>query len=143
MSKLLQNYHIVLDGIDKAGKDLVRSYIYYLGKQKFICTARGYMSMVAYSNLNNRGYQYDMSTQKSIVNVLLTVDKEDWLIRCKNTGEKVIDYEKHTSEFHKVFTDLQNAGYEVLLYNTSAMTPYQIAKDIIEKLNEIEVEYAK
>ena len=99
--------------------------------------------MVAYSNLNNRGYQYDMSTQKNIVNVLLTVDKEDWLIRCKNTGETVIDYEKHTTEFRKVFNDLQNAGYEVLLYNTSAMTPYQIAKDIVEMLNKIEVEYAK
>lgn len=143
MSKPFKYYHIVLDGIDKTGKDLVRSYIYYLGKQKFICTARGYMSMVAYSNLNNRGYQYDMSTQTNIVNVLLTVDKEDWLIRCKNTGEKIIDYEKHTAEFRKVFNDLQKAGYEVLLYNTSAMTPYQIAKDIIEILNKIEVEYAK
>lgn len=99
--------------------------------------------MVAYSNLNNRGYQYDMSTQKHIVNVLLTADKEDWLIRCKNTGEKIIDYETHTAEFNKVFNDLQNAGYKVLQYNTSVMTPYQIAKDIVDKVNSIEVEHAK
>lgn len=99
--------------------------------------------MVVYSNLENRGYDYDMSTQKNIVNVLLTVDKEDWLIRCKNTGEKVIDYEKHTAEFNKVFNDLQNAGYKVLQYNTSTMTPYQIAKDIVDIVNSIEVEYAK
>lgn len=99
--------------------------------------------MVVYSNLENRGYNYDMSTQKNIINVLLTADKEDWLIRCKNTGEKIIDYETHTAEFNKVFNDLQNAGYKVLQYNTSKMTPYQIAKDIVDIANSIEVEHAK
>ena len=138
MSKQFKYYHIVLDGIDKTGKDLVRSYIYYLGKQKFICTARGYMSMVAYSNLNNRGYDYDVSTQKNIVNVLLTVDKEDWLIRCKNTGEKIINYEEHTKAFEDAFKILEKNNMHTLRFNTTHQTPYNIAKLIVQWVNHLE-----
>ena len=96
-------YNIVLDGIDKTGKDTIRQYIFYLQNAKYICTTRGYMSMVVYSKIFNRDYEYDIENQKNTLNVLLTADKADWEIRCKITNEPKIDYDLHTKEFNEVF----------------------------------------
>lgn len=140
MKRKFKYYHIVLDGIDKVGKDLVRSYIYYLGKQKYICTARGFMSMQSYAIIFDRDYQYSLETQKYVLNVLLTADKEDWLIRCKNTNEHVIEYETHTKAFEEMYALLKDNGYKTMRFNTSEITPYQIAKQIVEYAEKLDME---
>lgn len=133
----MKYYQIVIDGIDRAGKDSVKNYIYYLGKAKYICNARGYASMVVYSNIYHRNYEYDIENQKNIVNILLTVDKADWEIRCKTTNEPKRNYEKDVDEFQKVFAELTKHGYYTLIFNTSNETPYQIAKKIILYMEQI------
>jgi len=130
-------YNIVLDGIDKTGKDTIRQYIYYLQNAKYICTARGYMTMVVYTKLFNRGYKYDITNQEHTVNVLLTADKDDWEIRCKMTKEPSIDYDIHTKEFNEVYNQLKDNGYHTLMFNTSHNTPYEIAKEILKYVNKI------
>ena len=137
--KPMRIFQIFLDGIDKTGKDLIRSYIFYLGKGRYICVARGIASMRVYSKLYDRPYEYDDTTQQNVVNVLLTVDKEDWKIRCKTSNEALTDYDNETIEFEKEFKALEDKGYHVLRFNTSKFTPYSIAKMIIkymEKVNE-------
>lgn len=139
--KPMRYFQIFLDGIDKTGKDLIRSYIFYLGKGRYICVARGIASMRVYSKLYNRPYEYDETTQMNVVNVLLTVDKEDWEIRCKAANEPLTNYDKETKMFNDEFVELEDKGYDVLRFNTSKFTPYIIAKLIIkhmEKLNGIE-----
>ncbi len=130
-------YNIVLDGIDKTGKDTIRQYIFYLQNAKYICNTRGYMAMKVYSKLYNRDYEYDIENQKYILNVLLTADKEDWEIRCKITNEPKIDYEQHSKEFYSVYEELTNAGYHTLIFNTSRLTPCEIAKKILEYINNV------
>lgn len=139
----MKYYQIVIDGIDKSGKDCIKSYIYYLGKAKYICNARGYMSMVVYSDMYNRNYEYDVENQKNIVNILLTVDKEDWEIRCKTTNEPIRNYDKDTALFTNVFSNLLRTGYHVLTFNTSKETPYQIAKQIVDYMEKINNEESK
>lgn len=138
MNKPTKMYHIVLDGIDKTGKDLIRSYIYYLGNAKYICTARGFTSMVAYSNLYNRPHTYDVSTQTHILNVLLTVEKEDWIVRCNHTKETQIDYEEHTKAFEDAFKILEKNYMHTLRFNTTHQTPYVIAKLILQWMNRLD-----
>lgn len=133
----LKCYQIFLDGIDKTGKDLIRSYIFYLGKGKYICIARGIASMRVYSALYNRPYEYDDACQKNVVNVLLTVDKEDWEVRCKAANEPLTNYEKEKALFEKEFLALEDKGYDVLRFNTSKFTPYVIAKLIIKHMEKI------
>lgn len=133
----MKYYQIVIDGIDRAGKDSIKNYIYYLGKAKYICNARGYLSMVVYSNIYNRDYRYDIENQKNIVNVLLEVNKDDWEIRCKTTNEPSRNYEIDSIEFQKVFSDLVRSGYHTLVFNTSNETPYQIAKKIVDYMEKI------
>lgn len=133
----MQYYQIFLDGIDKTGKDLIRSYIFYLAKGRYICVARGIVSMRVYSKIYKRPYKYYDDLQKNVVNVLLTVDKEDWEIRCKAANEPITDYEKETKEFEKEFFVLEDKGYPVLRFNTSKFTPYAIAKMIVKHMEKI------
>lgn len=139
--KPMKYYQIVLDGIDKTGKDLIRSYIFYLGQGRYICIARGLASMRVYSKLYKRNYQYDEESQKYTVNVLLTVDKDDWTVRCKHVNESLTNYERETQMFNEAFEEMRKQGLKTLGYNTSHRTPYDIAKSILEymeKLNGIE-----
>lgn len=129
-------YQIVLDGIDKTGKDLIKSYIYYLGKARYICTARGIISMRAYSRIYNRPYKYSFACQKNIMNVYLTVDKQDWEVRCKASHEPIIDYDQEIKIFNEEANKVRiqpNSFYRT--YNTSEMTPFQVAQDILDTID--------
>ena len=137
----MQYYQIFLDGIDKTGKDLIRSYIFYLAKGRYICVARGIASMRVYSRLYNRPYEYDDADQQHVVNVLLNVKKEDWEIRCKTASEPITDYDTEKRLFEEEFNKLEEKGCKVLRFDTSRFTPYVIAKLIVEymeRLNEFD-----
>ena len=125
---------ICLDGIDKTGKDTLLRYIFYLSNKKYLCNARGIMTMIAYSKLYHREFKYSLDGQENIMNILLTADEEDWKIRCKCTSEPVIDYKKNIEAFEYAYRLLQKANKPVLRYNTSELTPYQIAKMIVEEM---------
>lgn len=139
----LKYYKIVIDGIDKTGKDLVKSYIWYVGKKRYLCYARGILSEVAYAHLYNREVEYFVSkaSEERIVNVMLIADKEDWEVRCKTTNEPALDYEKQVEAFDYAKTALTGKLEHFIEINTSIHTPYQTAKiivDYINKLNNLE-----
>jgi hypothetical protein len=123
---------ICFDGIDKAGKELIRNYVNILGNYYYILNDRGLISNIAYAKLYNRQYTYDLSKYKDILFVCLTVDKEDWKVRCKLTNEPKIDYEKNVEVYQDTIKFLKANGIKIVEYNTSEMTPYSIAKQIIQ-----------
>lgn len=129
----LKYYEVCVEGIDRTGKDTISSYITYLSNFKYLVKARGIASMIAYSNLYNRNYEYDFN-DKNKVFVCLFCDYEDWKIRCKLTNEKEIDYFANTKEYFKVMNSLEKNNL-VLYYNTSEITPYCIAKKVISILD--------
>ena len=133
MAERLKYYVIVLDGIDKTGKDLIAKYVFELSGKRYITIARGIMSMIAYSKLFCRDFEYNLEAEKlaPVVNVLLTVDKRDWEIRCKINDEPNIDYDMHSKAFTDASVQLLQAGILVRKYNTSDMTPFNIAKAIV------------
>ena len=134
--------HIVFDGIDKSGKDLIRAYIFYMTNGKYTVTCRGMMSLIAYSKLYNRRYVYNTEKEKQILTVLVTVDKQDWQYRCKVTNEKTdFTYEDHTAAFEEVYNLYVEKGYPVMRFNTSEMTPIQIAKLVVAKIEEMNSGY--
>lgn len=134
----MKYYSICIDGIDKTGKDTLLGFIDRLSNHKYIINVRGMLSQIAYSNLYNRDFNYDLIPQQYILNVLLTVDKEDWETRCKLTKEPIIDYEENCRVFYEAYEVLKNAGLPVVTFNTTQMTPYQVAKAIIKILEEME-----
>lgn len=143
MGKRLNPYVVVLDGIDKTGKDLIAHYVFELSGKRYVAIPRGIISMIAYDKLFNRGIEYDLEAEKNapVLNVLLTVNEDDWKIRCKYSNEPDIDYNEHSKAFVEAAQQLMHAGILIRQYNTSDMTPVNIAKTIVSfmhTLNNIE-----
>ena len=129
--ELLKYDTVVLDGIDKTGKDLISHYVFELSEKRYLCYARGLMSMIAYNDLFNRPYLYECEKQTGVLNVLLRVKYDDWKIRCKVTDEPSLDFEAHAKAFEKARLELVDAGQFVPIFDTSEYSPYQIAKQIV------------
>ena len=141
----LKVFNIELDGIDKCGKDSVRSYVFYLEPGKYLCRARGLISQIAYAKLYKRNIEWDGADYaKNTLFVLLEVDKQDWEIRCKLTNEPNtgFTYEEMTQAFKLALYELKERfdvpENHILVFNTSEYTPYAIADEIkthLEYLN--------
>lgn len=151
-------FNVEFDGIDKVGKDTVMKQIFSVAPNKYIPKARGLMSQIAYSHLNNRGYEYEV-TKGYLDNTLfiyLTVDEDDWKVRCDMSNEKALNavksdtrnevemremrYEKHTAAFDYAWNKLKELGVkeeQMLTFNTSKVTSYQIIKQVVERLEEL------
>lgn len=143
MAEKLTFYTIVLDGIDKSGKDTIAKYIYQLDKRLNILV-RGWPSLVAYSTKYNRNCVYDLP-YKNALYVYCNVERNDWLIRCKINNENMeelnYDYDKHM--FDAAFDILEKNKYHTLRINTTLHTPYSLAKEIVNtvlKLNALKEE---
>ena len=136
---MIQNYYISFEGIDKSGKDIVRKYVNILGNYKYVLMDRGLLSNIVYSKLYNRDYNYDITQFKQWIIVLLKPEYEDWKIRCKLTNEAYINYDENIKLFNQYAKELQNNGIKILEYNTTKLTPYTIAKNIIENIEKLNV----
>lgn len=136
--KVLKKFSLEFEGIDRSGKNIVSKYVNILGKYKYVLMDRGLMSNITYARINNRPYEYDVEQFRNWTIIYLVCDKEDWEVRCKIDNEPKIDYDLHLAEFNKTAKILDDAGVEILVYNTSKYTPYAIAKDIIKYMEQQE-----
>ena len=136
----MKYYSVCLEGIDKTGKDTIWKYVDYISGGNLVINSRGVVSQIAYNELYNRNSTYDLEQQANILHVLLTVDKPDWEIRCKITKEPKIPYEENVEVFEKAFKLIEDNGFPAMRFNTSEMTPYQIAIKIVEKINKLNKE---
>ena len=136
----MKYFSICIDGIDKTGKDTLLGFIDLLSNHKYVINVRGMLSQLAFAELFNREYNYDISIQQYILNVLLTANKEDWEVRCKLTKEPKINYEINCIAFEKAYKLLKENNLPVVRYNTSEMTPFMIAKEIIKYLEKLDEE---
>lgn len=126
---------ISIEGIDKSGKGLVFKYLQQLGNYEHLILDRGPLSNYVFSKMFKRGHQYDIRSFSDILFVFLDVEKEDWEIRRKITGEQKISYFEHYAAYQAAINDFKANGCVFLRYNTSVNTPYQIAKDILKEYN--------
>ena len=126
---------IILEGVDKTGKDTLVQYIDKVCNHKYAVYQRGNISNNAYAKIFNRQtYNYSMS--HNALYVLLTADVEDLKIRFKITNEPNIDIKTHLEVFEDTFTKMTKGCY-VAKCNTSEFTPYKIAKSIVDLVDNI------
>lgn len=134
----MKRQFIEIDGVDRTGKDTLHKYIEQLSNYKYIITTRGILTQLAYTEKFNRGYEYDLECyKKNFVIVLLSAEPEDLAIRCKMTNEPDYTIESDLKLFQEKSEMLEKEyGAIVLRYNTSDTTPYNIAKDIVARLEQ-------
>ena len=150
-------FNVEFDGMDKCGKDSIAKQIFAVDPNKYIINVRGIMSQIAYSWLWKREYVYEMSKGylENTLFVYLTVNEDDWNVRCKLSGEheknkkrtdveSAIEYKtsndafEHANEVLKqAFDNYGVSDKHILKLNTSEMTPYQIILKVVERLNEL------
>ena len=137
----LNIFNVEFDGIDKCGKDSVKSYLFYLEPGKYLSRARGLMSQLAYARLYNRDIEFDATDYtKNTLFVLLLVDKQDWEIRCKLTNEPDtgFSFEQMQSAFsnsmNRLHCDFDVPIERVMIFNTSHATAFEISKKVCERL---------
>ena len=122
---------------------------------KYIPKARGLISQVAYADLYKRDAEYLVSDGyiENTLFVLLTVNEDDWNVRCKLPGEHeknksrsdmeaAVVYESNMQAFLKAYARLTNKygdryGDHFMIFNTSEMTPFQIITKVVERLEEL------
>ena len=121
---------IVIEGIDKTGKDILTNYLRVLSNNKYCCYSRGVISDTAYEMIYGRTVHQREITD-NVFSVLLTANEDDLKVRFKLTKEPEIDIEQHLEVFRDVFYTMTVDKFSVE-FNTSDMTPITIAKHILE-----------
>lgn len=134
-------WNIEIDGVDRVGKNTLAPYLTFLSNYRFAIKPRGLLTQLVYSEKFSRHHEYDYDSYKEhTVIVLLYADEEDLNERFWNTHEKIIDIKNDTKMFDDVANVLNTQGFKVLKYNTSHMTHYDIAKDILSNINKWETQ---
>lgn len=132
---------IEIEGVDKTGKDLIVGYIDRLSNRRYVVNARGLLSMMVYSDIYNRGYDYskELEDNKNTLVVYLKADIEDLQIRHKLSNEPKIDIERDMKVFDDYVEVFLEKGIRVLKFDTSKETPYSIAKAVLDYIDTVEV----
>lgn len=134
----VNNIAIEIEGMDKVGKDTIAEYIGLLSNYKYTLNVRGILTQLVYNDKFNRNYEYVLPYIPFII--FLDVDNVDHAIRCKRAHEPTININKDREVYKAYMNELRKHGVTILEYNTSNMTPYMIADDIIEKLDNTNIE---
>ena len=133
---VIPNIAIEIEGHDKNGKDTIHKYIEQLGGYKYTLNVRGILTQLVYNDKFSRDNEYLM-TYKPLI-ILLSTHPQDVEIRCRMTREPKINVEKDTEVYEYYAKTLEDLGAAIVWrYNTSEMTPYQVGKDIISRLEQI------
>jgi hypothetical protein len=128
---------IVLEGIDKTGKDTIQQYIYRFYKGRYAVYNRGNISNAAYDKIFNRNEYIDRDLPTNFLYVLLTVEPHDLKIRFEMTNEPKLDnLDLHDKVFRDVFYKMTE-NHHRLEFDTTNTTAYNIAKEIINYCDKV------
>ena len=146
-------FNVEFDGIDKCGKDSIMKQMFSVVPNKYIPKARGILSQIAYSKLFNRDAQYNVSNGylENTLIVYLTVDEDDWNVRCdlshehelnkrRSDVEAQIKYKSSSEAFDYAYDTLYKANpykRNMMKLNTSELTPYKIIVEVKNRLEEL------
>lgn len=129
-------WNIEIDGVDRVGKNTLAPYLTFLSNYRFAIKPRGLLTQLVYSKKFNRSHEYDYTSYKEhTIIVLLYADEEDLKERFWNTNEKNIDIKHDMQMFNDTANELIINNFKVLKYNTSHITHYDIAKDILSNID--------
>lgn len=134
---IINNIAIEIEGMDRTGKDTLANYISLMTNYAYTINIRGILTQLVYNDKFSRNNTYMLPYCPFII--FLDVNNVDHAVRCVASKEPKINIDKDREVYYKYIEQLESFGIKVLKYNTSEMTPYMIAKDVIEQLNKIDI----
>ena len=139
MNKKCKVYTVSFDGLDKTGKSTLVKYLAQLSNFTLCILDRGPITNIVWNKIQNREIEYDLEMWRNTLFVRLTADEDDWNIRCKVHHEPPmpLSYNEMTARYDEVFAKFKENGFYTLEFNTSKQTQIEIAKSIMEYLNNL------
>ena len=134
---IVNNVAIEIEGMDKTGKDTLAKYLGLMANYAYTINVRGILTQLVYNDKFGRNNTYALPYKPFVI--FLDVDNTDHAVRCVAAGEPKININKDREVYYKYIKKFRELGITVFTYNTSEMTPYMIAKDVIEQLSKINV----
>lgn len=124
---------IILEGVDRTGKDSIRHEIVKQSNGKIVVMCRSYISQIVYSriygrNINEKEY-FDLIKKTKKIGYeyyILTADINVLLERFKQTNEPMIDIKRDLTAFNNIAKELN-----IKVIDTSFKTPIELVKEII------------
>jgi len=124
---------IILEGVDRTGKDSIRHEIVKQSNGQIVVMCRSYISQIVYSriygrNINEQEYFNLIEETKKLgyEYYVLEADLNVLYKRFKQTNEPMIDIERDLNAFRQIAKELN-----LKLIDTSIKTPVELAKEIV------------
>lgn len=137
MNDIVNNVLIEVEGIDKSGKDTLAPYITTITNYAYAVNIRGVLTQLVYNDKFNRNKTYNILYKPLIV--FLDVDNNDHEIRCIVSKEPKININKDREAYYHYIKELEKYGFTILKFNTSKMTPMQIAAEVKHYLDNLDI----
>lgn len=131
----INNFCVSVDGLPYVGKTTLCQCLRKIDKKRLVIDD-GVIKSATLARCTCNA-EPDYASLKNIIVVYLLATKDDWTIRCPN-DEIANRYEEIATEMNKTAQKLDDAGINVLVYNTTKYTPYMIAKDILKVIETLE-----
>lgn len=136
--------NVVIEGVDRVGKNSIGSYIDRLSNRLLPIGNRNVLSTIVYAKKYGRDIDPDylecmINNYKNsgTLTILLIADVNDLKLRGEITGEQDVDYNMDQQMFmEEASMLLSDYNISLLMYNTTVLTPYKIATDIVKYVKE-------
>jgi len=141
----MKEHIVILDGVDKTGKDTIKDCLVKQSNGKILVIVRSFISQIVYSRIYKRNINesFFIEKMKNLYNdgnytfFYLTARKDELIERFKKNNEQDLDI-KHIDSHFKVFNDvlnkMDNSGIYINHIDTTDKTPDDAARDIIERI---------
>jgi len=138
----MKEHIVILDGVDKTGKDTIKDYLVKQSDGKILVIVRSFISQIVYSRIYKRNINESFFIEKmrnlhhdgNYTFFYLTTRKDELIKRFKKNNEQDLDI-KHIDSHFKVFNDVLNkiddAGIYINHIDTTDKTPDETTRDII------------
>ena len=138
----MNEHIIILDGVDKTGKDTIKDCLVKQSGGKILVVVRSFISQIVYSRLYKRNINESFFIKKmrdlyydgNYTFFYLTASKNELIKRFEKHNEQDLDIkyiDKHIKTFNDVLNEMKNSGMRIKYIDTTSRTPDDTAEDII------------
>lgn len=134
---------IILDGVDKTGKDTIQNKLIKVSNGKIMVINRAFISQIVYNRIYNRNINESFFFEKAkqfynlgVKFIVLTASEQELIQRFIKHDEKdlkINDIKLHLKIFNEVIEEFKN-NIEILILDTSKNSIDDIIKLIEESL---------
>ena len=138
----MKEHIVILDGVDKTGKDTIKEWIVKQSNGKILVIVRSFISQIVYSRIYKRNINESFFIEKmrnlyhdgNYTFFYLTARKDELIKRFKKNNEQdlgIKHIDKHFKAFNDVLNKIDDSGVYINHIDTTDKTPYGSARDII------------